>query len=249
MLKVTIDDSVLKQKLVKLTTDLNKSASDSIIEMAGIAANQLAIRVEPYGTSNKSKTILENAIHKDLNKVYLDNAATYNAIKRINPKLAHAYSAQIRKGNFTNAHEIAAKAIPNMEQSTSDSGNLLESSRNSRGRVGAVSPMNILDGTSLDVLHAKKVLMSGFTKAGWLQAGKSLGAKTRIPKWLKKNSGTLGSSNIVESGWKTVVTLINHVRYASSVTTPAKINAAVRNAYVNQLKKLQRQVDAIASKF
>lgn len=248
MLKVTIDDSVLKQKLVKLTTDLNKSASESIIEMAGIAANQLAIRVEPYGTSNKSKTILENAIHKDLNKVYLDNAATYNAIHKINPKLSHAYSAQIRKGDFNKAQEIAAKAIPKMTQSTSDSGNYLEGFRNARGRVKAVSPMNILDSTSLDVLHAKKVLMAGTAKAGWLQAGKSLGAKTRVPKWLKK-AGTLGSSNVVKNGWKTVVALINHVRYSSSVTTPAKINAAVKNAYVNQIKKLEKQVAYIASKF
>jgi len=140
MIKVTIDDAELKRKLVKLTTDLNKSASDSIVEMARIGATQLAYRVEPYGTSNKSKTILENAIHKDMNKVYFDNAQTYNAIKKINPRLAHAYSAKIREGDYTTAQEIAAKAIPDIEQSVNDPGTYLEASRNSRGRVGQVSP-------------------------------------------------------------------------------------------------------------
>jgi hypothetical protein len=250
MIKVSIDSKKLEADLKKFTKDLNKSAEDSIKEVAQIGSRLLATKIEPFGLTGKAKDISEKAIYKDVNTAYYNIGHTYNSIKKIaGLKLANAYSGQIRDGNYAKAEQIAAKVLMNIEMQTSDDGSHLQHSRNSKGRVKQnAAPMNILDNNSLDQLAAKAVLTAGTAKAGWLQSGKSIGAKSRIPKWLNKKDMSLGSSKIVSAGWKTTVTLINHVRYAANLLNESKINTIVRNSVQNQIKKMQRIADALASK-
>jgi hypothetical protein len=246
-LKVTVDSSQLKRDLKKFTEALNKDAADSIIELAQTGCTQLAYRVEPYGITGKAKDISEKAIYKDINKVYWTNGRTYNAVKRINPRLAAAYSKAVNENDDQKAEKIVDSVINDFSIKPMDSGQHLKASRNSRGRVSKPSPVNVDSVSDLERLKALKVLTGGTAKAGFLQAGESLGSKTRIQKWLKKAAG-LGSSRIIRNGWETVVWIYNHVKYTSSVISETKIQQAVRNGYVNHLKKMQKQADKIASK-
>jgi len=249
MIKVAVDYSDLEKKLKQFSKDLGKTSTETIKEMAKIGCTQLAIRSEPYGLGDKSKQILEKAIYKDISKTYFNVGQTYLAIKKLRPKLANAYSAAMQKGDIGKAGQIAAKVLEGFTQSVSmDGGERLKASRNARGRVGKVSPMGVTEKTSVDTLKAKKELSAGIAKAGFLQAGKSLGSKNRVAKWLNKNF-TLGHSKVVEKpDWGTEVMIYNDVKYASNTITPNKIRLAVQNAYQNQVKKMQKAVDAIAAK-
>jgi hypothetical protein len=244
MVKVKVDDAELKRQLKKFTIGLDKTAEDSITEMARIGATQLAYRVEPYGVTKNSQTILEGAVFKDISRTYWDTGRTYNEIKKLDRKLAAAYAAAMNDGDTSKAQSIAEQVISGFSVGATDDGTHLERARNARGRVATPRPLGITGKAELDRLKARKALSAGTAKAGWLQAGASLGSKTRIAKWLKK-AAALGSSQIIRNGWLTAVILVNHVRYASSVISDAKIQAAVSNAYRNHLKRLKKQLEAL----
>jgi hypothetical protein len=215
--------------------------------MAQASTKQLAMRIEPYGLTGKAKDISHKAVFKDVSKVYWTNAQTYNQIKKIDPKKANAYGAAIGKDDFKSAEKIADSVLKSFSIAPLDSGSHLEASRNSRGRVSTASPVNIGDGDNLEKLKAAKALTAGTAKAGFLQCGEALRSKFRIQKWLKKSPG-LGTANINRNGWKTVVEITNRVKYASSVISETKIQQAIRNAYTNTVKRMQKQLEALSKK-
>jgi len=248
MIRVSIDETELKRQFRRYTLELNKEASSSIVDLAKVGATQLAYRVEPYGITAKAKGILERAIYKDVHKAYSTVGKTYADLKAINPRMAQAYGAAIKEGDNAKAKAIVERILPNYAGiETKNSGQHLEGLRNARGRVTASHPLNLTSKTELDRLKARYAQTAGIAKSGFLQAGESLGGKGRVQKWLKRGSG-LGDSDIVRNGFKTVVTLYNRVRYASNVITESKQQAAIRNAYKNHLKRMEKQMAALASK-
>lgn len=246
MINIKIDDKALQQSFKEFTNKLNKTAEDSIIELARTGSTSLANHVEPFGTAKKAKNILEGSILKDISKAYHGTGKTYNEIRKISPNLAIAYIKAVKNNDLEAAERYARRAISNYQDvKYSDSGEYLQSIRGSKGRVTKDAPISLINDQEIESIRREKILSAGTAKAGFLQAGQSIGSKKRIPAWLKK-SGVLGSSNIVRNGWKTVVTIINHVRYASNILSESRVNKAVRSAYKFHIKNLQRQVDKLA---
>lgn len=248
MVKVSIDSKDLEKRLKNLTKQVNIAADESIISMAQIGAAQLAFRTTPYGTNKKSQDVAEKAIYKDISKVYQNIGVTYNLIKKIDPKKAISYAYCMNNGQESNAEKIAESVLgTSFDVGNVDSGQLLDNNRNSKGRVTkATNPRGIKNTSEIEALKAKKKLRAGLAKSGWIQAGIAILSKTRVAAWLKNKSGGLGEGKILRAGWKTTVTLTNHVKYASDVISSSQIRAAIKNAYMNQIKKLQKQIDHIA---
>ncbi len=245
-MKLTVDSGDLERRLKRLAADCQKSGEETILETARIGANQLAYRIQPFGTSKKSQDILERAVYRDVNKAYSSPGQTYNAIKAKSPKLALAYAAALHWGDSAKAEKILAK-VGGFEAGKLDSGDHLEKIRGRSGRVAEPVRIAIDDEQGLKDLKEKKALTAGTAKAGYLQAGASLKSKSRVPKWLKKPHA-LGTSKIAKNGWRTVVTLINKVKYASNVSSESEQNKAVQNAFKNQMKKMEKQLAAITKK-
>jgi hypothetical protein len=249
MLKITVDYRDVERSLEKFSKALNKSVEESVIELGQSAAYQLAYRVQPFGVSNKSKEILHKAIYKDVSKAYKTTGTTYADIKLKNPKLAAAYMKAVEANDLRAAERIVDKVLSNYTAvEATDSGDYLQSIRNQKGRVDTDKPMNLTNEGQIKSLKDKLAPRAGLVKAGFMKAGESLGWKRRVPKWLQ-NAIPLGSSKILRNGYKTVVTLINHVRYASNVMSDSQAQAAIKNAYNNQIRKLKKQLQALGEKF
>lgn len=248
MVKASINLSKVQSSLKKLSKDLNKTASETITEVAIIGSRQLATRIEPFGLTKKAETISKGAVLKDMSKVYYDTGHAYNVIKQKNKGLAVAYASAIHKNEIDKAEDIARKVITGFEVERTDSGEHLESQRNSKGRVDEGIPMGLGDKNSLKELKEKKQATAGLAKAAWLQSGISLGGKTRMGKWLKKKSG-LGNSKKRFFGLTKYVILINRVQYAHKLLTQAKINSAILNSFRNQRTRMTKQLAAITKKF
>ena len=251
MFRVTIDTRDLEAKLKKLSKDLNKTAEETITEMAQTGGRQLAFRIEPYGLNSKAEQIAKKAIYKDVNSAYDYVGQTYNEIKKLNPRLAIAYSKAVNDGDLNAAEQYARTAIKQYEMRETDySGAHLDSIRNRKGRVDYNNQrvMGIKNNAEIDTIKTKKSVTAGISKSGWLQAAKDIGAKTRIPSWLRK-SKNYGRAQIIRNGWNTIVTLFNDVPYISNLMTPSKVDAALKNAYRNQVKRMEKQLKAITSRF
>lgn len=247
MITVKMDSKALERNLKEFTKQLGREADQAVIDIARSSCTALASRIQPFGTGTKTKDILEKAIYKDVGRVYWSTGRTYKAIKTINPRLAVAYAEATHQGDTAKASQIASKALGNFPVTTSDTGNRLKAVRNTRGRVNSTNkPVGITDKNSLEHLKAKVVLSAGNAKAGFLQAGASLKAKSRIPAWLRKAGTALGSSKIVRNGWNTIVTIYNHVKYASNVISESAQQEAIRKGYVNSLRFLEKKIEKLS---
>lgn len=248
MVKVSIDYTKLEKSLKDFSKKLDKEVSDSVVEMAQLASKQLAHHTQPFGTSEKQKNILQSAIYKDVNKAYSTIGRTYVDIKALDRSQAAAYINAIKANDLQAAENIIERVLVDYtEVKNSDAGEHLQSLRNSRGRVDRRSPMNLIDNGAIEDIKRKVVVRAGLVKAGFLKAGEAIKSKFRIPAWLR-SSENIGSATVELRGSKTSVTLINHVRYASSMISPSNIQNALRKAHINQLKKLKRQIEALAKK-
>ena len=246
MIKVKIDYKDLEKSLNEFSKSLNKEVSDNIVEMAQLGSRQLAHFTQPYGVGTKQKDILQKAIYKDVNKAYSTIGKTYFDINALSKKDAAAYIEAIKANDLDTAERIVQRVlIDYKEVKNSDTGQYLQSIRDSKGRVPSYTPMNLTDRNSIEDIKKKVVVRAGLVKAGWLKAGEIIKSKFRIPAWLR-SSENIASANVKLDKNKTVVTLTNHVRYTNSLITPADINKAVQRAYINQLRKLKRIIEALA---
>lgn len=246
MISVKIDYKNLEKTLDEFSNKLGKTVEENIVEMAQLGSRQLSHLTQPYGTSNKQKTILENAVYKDVNKAYSTIGRTYVDIRALDRSKAAAYIKAIKANDLQAAENIIEGVLVDYtEVSAGDNGEHLQRLRNSRGRVDTRSPMNITDDNALANIKKKAIMRAGLVKAGFLKAGEIIKSKFRVPKWLK-SSENIGSAKVNSAGSQTTVTLTNNVRYASSMITPSDIQKAVKNAYVNQLRKLKFAIDKLA---
>ena len=248
MVTVKIDSKNLEKSLNEFSKKLNKEVEENIVEMAQLGSRQLAHLTQPYGTSNKQKNILELAVYSDVSKAYSTIGRTYVDIRALDRGKAAAYIKAIKANDLQAAEKIIEGVLVDYtEVVNTDDGGYLQSLRNSRGRVDQRKPINLLDDNALANIKKKAIMRAGLVKAGFLKAGEIIKSKFRVPKWLK-SSENIGSAKVNSAGSQTTVTLTNNVRYASSMITPSDIQKAVRNAYVNQLKKMKRAIDALAKK-
>lgn len=249
MLKARVDYSQLERKFKKLSKDLGKTAEQAIIELGQSSARQLAIATEPRGLSAKQKQISEDVINKDFNTAYDFVGQTYKSLRQYSQKTATAFAKAVQANNLQAAERYAKKYLPGFEMRESDDGGHMDSVRGARGRVkDNAQIMGIRDNAVLLKINDDKKKSIGFSKLGWLQAGKSLGAKTRIPKWIEKGR-SYGSSKVDRKGWKTFVYLYNKISYATNLLTASKVRGALRTAYKNQISKMERAIKATCKKF
>jgi hypothetical protein len=250
MIKASSNSKEIEAKLKKLSKDLNKEAHDTIIEIAQIGGRQLAARIEPYGLTGKAKDIAEKSIYKDVHAAYDNVGETFNTIKKQNLGQAYAYANAVHNNDFIAAEKIAKKFIASYSMAQTDSGTHLEKVRSSKGHVSKnnIDVMGIASDAEFDRIKDTKKVTAGLSKAGFLQAVKAIGGKGRIPGWLNK-SKNLGTGIINKNGWNTTVKLENFVKYVTNLLTPSKINAAVKNAYSNQIKKMEKQLEKMAKNF
>lgn len=250
MIRATSNSKEIEAKLKKLSKELNKEASDTIIEIAQIGGRQLATRIEPYGLTGKAKDIAEKGVYKDINNAYDYVGQTFNTIKKQNLNAAYAFANAIHANDLIAAEKIAKRYISSFSMAQSDTGMHLEKVRNSKGHVSNSNNdvMGIVSNSEIDKIKDTKKITAGISKAGFLQAVRAIGGKGRIPGWLNK-SKNLGTGTINKNGWNTTVTLHNFVKYVTNLLTPAKINASVKNAYQNQIKKLEKQLEKMSKNF
>ena len=245
-MKVTMNSTELTRNLKLFADNINKSAEDTIIELAQLGARQLSLRIQPYGVASNAQKVAEGAVLSDISKAYWNPGRVYANLKKSNLQIANAYIALISDGKLSQAENIARKYIHIIDvRNGDDNGSYLESLRNSKGRVPRSEPIGLTDRNDLEQLKIKKIITAGVAKAGFLQAADAAGSKTSIPKWLRKTK-TWGSSRLVKRGWETICSIINDVPYVSAMLPESVKNAAIANAYQNQIKKMQKIADSLA---
>ncbi|WP_035606210.1 hypothetical protein [Haloferula sp. BvORR071] len=244
MIKISLQGGKeLESSLRRYAKAVGMDAEEAVKELARTGARQLAMRTEPYGLTGKAKRIGEMAVSRDISLAYSSTARTYNELRRISPRKARAYGAAIEKGDHVAAERIVRGTLANFRDvEATDSGQHLESLRDSKGRVRSPQITNLTDPGAVSAIRKEKLLTAGTAKSGWVQCGENIGAKTRFPAWLRKAT-SLGTSSILKRGFDSIVTLFNKCRYTSNNLPESKARAALRATEANQLKRIEKVLE------
>jgi len=239
MIRVRIQGSrELESSLKRYAKAVGMDAEEAVKEFARTGARQLAMRTEPMGLGGKAKQVGEMAVSKDVSQAYSSTGRTYNELRKVSPRKARAYGKAIEAGDQAAAERIVRSTLPDFRDvESTDSGQHLESLRNSKGRVINPEIVNLTQEGAVSAIRREKLRTAGTGKAGWVSAGESIGSKSRFPAWLRKNK-PLGRSSILRRGWNTVVTLFNLVRYVSNNLPAGKLRAALKATESNQIKRI-----------
>ncbi len=245
----TLDTRELERSLKQLTKELNKTAEETITEMAASGCRQLAIATEPRGLSQKQKDISQKVVYKDFSKAYDYIGQTYNSLKERSQRTAIAFAKAVNNGDYNAAERYARKYLPGYQFRETADDDHIDTVRNQRGRVrNNAEQLGAKSITSLDSIKEARSRKIGYVKAAWLAAGKKLKSKGRIPEWLRHNKSNHLVSTL-KTGWSFTIIVTNLVTYTTNILSESKKKKAIMTAYTGQLKRMQKKVEAACRKF
>ncbi len=209
----------LIRKFEKLT---GKGVEDGIREMALSTARQLAIKVQPYGISDKGKgkKFVEN-IEKQVTQVFIGvNLGQYSETSN----LRSAHRSNRNRGRIR--------------------GDKITKQPGQRWK-------NVIDRGQLERVTTDQQAKAGRAKAAWLTAGNSLGVgrASKIGKWIDRHIGKgYGGHNMLGRGIRAVVQLYNNTTYLTGPQKNKDVAAALKLGRANAIKRMQTIVAKQAAK-
>lgn len=243
MIRVTYDDKDLARALKKYAKKFDVSALGMVKNLAYVSGYELAKVTQPYGIGLKARKQGENAVNRDIDKVYRTVGKTATALKRKHPKYAAVY-LQLLKTDVSKADAYADKHLESYVDSGFDGGALHQRQRRSKGRVdkrgynsSAVSRRNRVDRYS-----DNKQQLVGLAKGSWVQAISGLSLKKkRVPKWLKDTPMKTGYNKVNQRrGWGSTVEITSNIGYMSSVLRTSRIKSVLTRVSRNHTKYLKK---------
>ena len=90
----------------------------------------------------------------------------------------------------------------------------------------------------------KKQEAAGAAKGAWIAAVMQISGKriTGVARWITRHQRH-GRSTVMRRGINTEITLTNEIRYIQRLQTPAMVKMALRQAYQNTLRFMQRKIE------
>lgn len=208
---------------------------DSLVkqEARGLAV-ELARNTMPFGFSEKAKKRGEEAVAKDIGKVFALPSDAYEQMRLLDPVAADRFWANIQNRRFSRAQQslrssnsgwkdlTVGRLDPKLHQS-SRTGPWANVTRNTPAQI-VTSPK------ARDTYIAKIQKRVGFAKASWINAAKAIGGRVRgSAQWVTRHKQAPGTA-IVKTGEKPSVTLVNNLDYIENVSTFTGINLALKVA-------------------
>lgn len=202
-------------------------------------ADNLQRTLKAYGAAVEKEA---DALVKEIAVLGAKNLASNTFPKGTSGKVKESLTKGVQK----DLHKVYR---PSAKSDGTDDGGYLESRRNNKGRVSRREKQMFISVSNFEEIQKNKVKTVGEVKAAWLAAAKSLVTTKRnpIPAWLRK-SVERGYSMVKGARFGTTVTLVNTVRYASSVIKPADIQKSIGYAYKNYVSFINRKMAALAKK-
>ena len=241
------------KKFEKALKGLNEVADKTSMEVlkqqAKLFCVDLVYVTQPWGKGSKAKKLGMNAVRRDISYVYLDESSTYKEIEKQSINLAKKFYYLVKKGNYSEAKEIADKL--NISALIFDAGQRHKSSRNSRGRVphinknkGFTYPRDEVERYSKEV--QKRV---GFAKSSWYHAALDINSTTliKLPAWIKNHKKKTGRAYLKRRKGINEIILESTVSYMNNILKRYHILRAM-NSRARSIERLIKRIIEAKSK-
>ncbi len=256
-----IDDVPAQDSLSRLADLTGKSTGTIIKNRAPTLARYLAEATmpvagltqeggDPDGISNIARDLGRAAVKGDIARIYASPSVVFDKLKKAaGPKVARAFYAALKKGDFATARIICQTAgqaaIGRLDIITWDGGALHRRNRNKRGRVNrGRKPVLVNDPAALKKYVKEKQSLVGFAKSGWINAALSIKPGGRIPAWIRNNKGPGVGRDETKDPTHPRIFLTNAVNYIDSILLPRYRNRAITSFS----ESLQKEIDIVLAK-
>jgi hypothetical protein len=170
----------LYQKMSRIKADTTRKT-----EMAAVyVAEQLAAATFP---TSQSIGIAVAAIRFDVSRVYITPGKAFEILREgIGQAKASAFYAATKRGDWTLARSIlraSGTSIQNIKIGDPLNPDYHEVSRNTKGRVNLLNPLQIVTSEELKAYSKTAVARLGKTASGWLACAERLGGDGNSIRW------------------------------------------------------------------
>lgn len=187
-------------------------------------------------TGSKARKQGENAVARDIYRVYATVNKAYDAIARTDKAAASAFWLLFKEGNTQDAGEIMRNFSSDTGLASTrsfakfDGGNLHQRFRNKRGSVTRNRVTVIVTDTRELQSYVKKMQKRvGLLASGWVTAAARLGVK--LPEWITRHGGGNGAISVEVGADKLMIIISNKVKYGAANDLQRRVN------YVSMYRK------------
>jgi hypothetical protein len=233
----------LEKAFKQLLQNSQRDAEEILQQQARLFCMDLIHVTQPFGKSLKSKRTGENAVGRDIGRVYLTEHDLYKMIRKTSKEQAGAFYYHVKKGDYVTASKIASSL--NIKIEGFDGGKEHKQNRKA-GRVRRPVKKKFAPVKDVRKYATEVQKRVGFAKAGWAHAAAKLGTG-RVPAWIKRHKGNLGTAVVGKRGNISQVTIINNVSYIGKLVDNYHILKAL-NTRARAIEKLVKKVIEINAK-
>ena len=155
-------------------------------------AAQLVAKTNPFGTGNRPRERGQQAVRRDIDKVYAKPNRIFAHIRQQSQQMAELFWARWKENDVIGVAEIlraSGARVSNIPLVAFDGGAAHQRARKSRGRVNGDLKHSVLiqEPTSGKVLMYIKEIEEnvGYSKAGWVSNFRPPGGVKGIPHWVR----------------------------------------------------------------
>jgi hypothetical protein len=219
----------------------------------------LAYQTQPLGDDARAKSQGEQAIIRDLYRVYATPESVYDSMKKMaghgkqtGEQIARAFYAAVANGKIERARKILhASGIQEsrIDLGNWDDGKIHQRRRNARGRVSGRSPSLIVLKPEKLRAYAKKILRNvGIAKSSWADSARALGGVRGIPQWVTRHKGNGALEDQSGDFLYPHVRVISRVPWIKTVLTDRQMTEALRMQREAMGKNVRTRLEYIARK-
>ena len=233
------------KKLEKAFDELKKESLRDVrkilVQQARLFCIDLIHVTQPYGKGTEAKKTGENAVKRDIKRVYITAADLYDKVNFQSEQQAKYFYALMQKStkkNLAKAKAILRSLSVSIDPIEFDGGDYHKSKRDRKGHVNKSTKPKLIDKKSSIKKYTREVVKRvGTAKGGFAAAALDLsrmkgnnGNVRGIPAWAKKQAqkSDLGSAKLIitPEGQQTVI-IINKVKYIKNLVGKREILKAM----------------------
>jgi len=240
------------QVILDQTNTMARYLAEWTMPVAGMKKGDVGATVD--GGGQDAKKLQENAIAEDIRRAYMSPAKVFEAFASLaeGNSLKKAFTKATKAGDVNEATRIV-KLVPSMkglEVMMWDDGKHHQSKRMKKynGRINrGTRPMVVTRIGELKKYIEKQQKMAGYTKAGWINAGRQVTGKhgSKIQKWIWRHTGAPAVGTFKSDGVKSEARLTNNVPWVSKKIDDGRAMEAFDRSMKQSLGKA---LDAIAKR-
>jgi hypothetical protein len=247
-IKITYDDRGLQEKMKQLTKWKGITFAEVLRRHARLCAVEMCRRTQPFGTDASVRQIGENAVERDIRKIYKDSANLLNMARSWkNTPWQRAVVTALEKEDFNNLWILLQESKSWLRDSLVEapSPSVHQAHRTKRGRVRKTRFFGIVKDAAALLRYIKdRQMLVGFTKSVWWTCAQQIKTTLKretagFPAWVRRHKAPGTVLDSADDPFQPSVEMRTDLPWMNAVLPSYERDAAVRIVKEKMIKYIE----------